>query len=80
MDYKWLAPECQQDFDSQRVCVGGVVKEFDSGKTIWVTYVVAIALKVLGTRVTLVIVTRGHTVIVAGGHTVNCGTTRKTEK
>ena len=41
---------------------------------------VAIALKVLGTRVTLVIVTRGHTIIVAGGHTVNCGTTRKTEK
>jgi len=66
MDYKWLAPGCQQDFDSQRVCGGEeLVKEFDSGKTIWVTYVVAIALKVLGTRVTLVIVTRGHTVIVA---------------
>ena len=57
-----------------------LVKEFDSGKKIWVTYVVAIAPKVLGTRVTLVIVTRGHTIIVAGGHTVNCGATRKTEK
>ena len=56
------------------------MKEFDSGKKIWVTYVVAIAPKVLGTRVTLVIVTRGHTIIVAWGHTVNCGTTRKTEK